>query len=213
MGGHAALGEVAIGVAVGAEYRQEELVFRTISAWRPATTPARADRSPPVTGRYNVSEVYGEVRVPLIQDQELFEDLSLNGGYRYSSYSNAGAVNTYKYGAEWQPVDDIRFRGSFQRAVRAPNILELFTPVHTGLYQRSRPVLRFGPHLLATGSAPAQCARTGVSLANTMPAAPACRRRLVESRPARRAQCNEAGRRQSDPEAGSLRYEIVRHRC
>jgi outer membrane receptor protein involved in Fe transport len=60
--------------------------------------------------------------------------LSLNAGYRYSSYDTSGAVSSYKYGAEYQPIDDLRFRASFQRAVRAPNVLELFGPATVGLF-------------------------------------------------------------------------------
>ncbi len=163
MGGTMPWAKSPIGIAVGAEYRQEQLVFTDDYSLATGDDTGQGGPQPPVTGRYNVSEVYGEVRVPLIQDQELFEDLSLNGGYRYSSYSNAGAVNTYKYGAEWQPVDDIRFRGSYQRAVRAPNILELFTPLHTGLYSGLDPCSGSGLYYSINRLSAAQCARTGVS--------------------------------------------------
>src|SRR5690606_11368498 len=50
-------------------------------------------------------------------------------GYRYSDYTIDIETNTYKVGLQWAPTDDIRFRASYQKAVRAPNILELFTPV------------------------------------------------------------------------------------
>jgi outer membrane receptor protein involved in Fe transport len=68
-----------------------------------------------------------------------FEDLSLEGGYRYSSYDNAGATSTYKYGGSWQPIDDIKFRALWQRAVRAPNIAELFAPQVIGLNSGTDP--------------------------------------------------------------------------
>jgi outer membrane receptor protein involved in Fe transport len=67
------------------------------------------------------------------------EDLTVNGGYRYSSYSTAGSTTSYKYGAEWQPIDDFRLRGSVQRAVRAPNVLELFSPDTVVLFSGQDP--------------------------------------------------------------------------
>jgi outer membrane receptor protein involved in Fe transport len=83
---------------------------------------------------FNVEEGFGEVRVPLVQGIPWAEDLSLNGGYRYSSYNISGGVSSYKYGAEWQPIDDFRLRASYQRAVRAPNVLELFAPANVTLF-------------------------------------------------------------------------------
>ena len=43
--------------------------------------------TPPIAGKYTVDEIYGELRVPIIQGQPMFEDLSVSGSYRHSSYS------------------------------------------------------------------------------------------------------------------------------
>ena len=56
------------------------------------------------------------------------QEVLLEGGYRYSDYSTGIQAKTYKIGLQWQPVEDIRFRGSYNKAIRAPNILELYTP-------------------------------------------------------------------------------------
>src|SRR6185437_5236308 len=102
---------------------------------------------------------------PLVQGIPFVEDLTANAGYRYSSYTSAGAVHSYKYGLEWQPIDDVRFRASFQRAVRAPNVLELFTPQGLTLVGATDPCA--GPvgdnGLVASGLTPAQCGNTGVT--------------------------------------------------
>src|SRR5262249_18800023 len=50
-----------------------------------------------------------------------------------SKYSEGFTTNTYKAGLDWAPVRDVRFRGSYERAVRAPNIGELFVPQAVGL--------------------------------------------------------------------------------
>ncbi len=68
-----------------------------------------------------------EMSVPLVQGKPFAEQLSFDTAYRYSDYSSGIQTDTYKFGADWAPVEDIRFRASFQRAVRAPNIVELFT--------------------------------------------------------------------------------------
>jgi iron complex outermembrane receptor protein len=113
---------------LGAEYRQENLSFQPDYEYRTGDIEGSAP-IPAVPGAgFNVSEAFGEVQLPVIQHVPLIEDATLKGGYRYSSYSAAGATNTWYAAADWQPIDDIRYRASLQRAVRAPNVLELFTP-------------------------------------------------------------------------------------
>jgi iron complex outermembrane receptor protein len=81
-----------------------------------------------VDASLGVTEAYGEFRAPLVQGHPFFNELTLDAGYRYSHYSNGVTANTYKVGLQWAPTPGIRFRGSFNRAIRAPNILELFNP-------------------------------------------------------------------------------------
>jgi outer membrane receptor protein involved in Fe transport len=64
----------------------------------------------------------------------MFESLSLNGGYRYSSYSSVGAVSSYKASLKWQVIDDVSLRASYNRATRAPNVLESFSPNNVVLF-------------------------------------------------------------------------------
>ena len=85
-----------------------------------------------VSGKYNTKEAYAEIKIPIVQDRPFFYALNLEGGFRYSDYSTVGSVYTYKGGGDWSPVDGIRFRGIYQRAVRAPNLYELFSPVVAG---------------------------------------------------------------------------------
>jgi iron complex outermembrane recepter protein len=85
-----------------------------------------------IAGRYDVKEVYGEFIMPLIQDKPFAESLNFEGGYRYSNYSTAGGVHSYKFGGDWTPVRGLKFRAIYQRAVRAPNIFELYVPLTSG---------------------------------------------------------------------------------
>jgi len=140
------LAKSPVAVSVGSEYRAEYLAFNpdeeSLSddldgAGGPGSTQPRAG--------FNVKEAFGELKVPLIQEKPFAEDLSANLGYRYSSYSSAGAVSAYKYGLEYQPIDDFRVRASYERAVRAPNVLESFSPDSFGLYSGTDPCGAGGP--------------------------------------------------------------------
>jgi outer membrane receptor protein involved in Fe transport len=129
-----------VAVSLGSEWRSEavelnvsrEFFTNDLDGGGGATLPV------PESG-FNVSEGFTEVKVPVIQGIPWFEDVTINGGYRYSSYSTAGGVSAYKDGIEWQPIDDIRFRASFERAVRAPNVLELFLPLNVVLFSGQDP--------------------------------------------------------------------------
>ena len=90
------------------------------------TGPARTP--PIVRPEYSVREAFAELRIPIVQDPFISE-LSLTGP-RYSDYGLSTTTDTWSYsaGADWAPVRDIRFRGNYSRAVRAPNVQELFSP-------------------------------------------------------------------------------------
>ena len=119
-------------LVLGLEYR--DLVGNTIPDSVLGPDVRGFNQSAPVGGRYDVYEVFGELIMPLVTDQPFFESLQLNGAYRYSDYSLAavGGVHTFAVGLDWEPVSGMRFRGNFQRAVRAPNIAELFAPQTNG---------------------------------------------------------------------------------
>ena len=127
-----------IGFAIGTEYRgytakqNSDLLART-----PGELGGAGGAAPNINGAYKVYEGYGEVIVPLIADKPLFHSLTIEGGARYSRYEvKGGGKNntfTYKVGGTWEPIADLKFRGNYARAVRAPNIGELFTPLTTGL--------------------------------------------------------------------------------
>ncbi len=116
-----------IGLAFGGEYRDESFVFSP-SQDVAASTIAGFNGSPAVSGEFDVVGVYGEAYLPFLRDAPFAEILALEVAGRYEDYSTAGNVESYKVAGEWAPVSDIRFRGSFNTAVRAPSITELFAP-------------------------------------------------------------------------------------
>jgi iron complex outermembrane recepter protein len=76
----------------------------------------------------NVKEIAAQIDIPLISDKPFFQELAIGAAGRISDYSVTGSVKSYEVDARWRPIDNLLFRGSFQRAVRAPNIAELFSP-------------------------------------------------------------------------------------
>ena len=118
--------------AIGAEYRRETGVTRVDDNYASGNLIYYGQGQNIGPNSYDVKEVYGELKIPIIQDRPFFNALNLEGGFRYSDYSTVGAVYTYKGGADWSPVQGLRFRGLYQRAVRAPNIYELYSPVVAG---------------------------------------------------------------------------------
>ncbi|WP_374942481.1 TonB-dependent receptor domain-containing protein [Sphingomonas sp.] len=130
----------SIGFAAGAEYRKYNASQRSDTLAQTAGELGGAGGAAPnVTGGYEVSEGFGELIAPLIQDRAFFQSLTLEAGIRYSHYkvdaptSPTYNTTTYKAGGSWEPVLGLKVRGNYQRAVRAPNISELFSPVNTGL--------------------------------------------------------------------------------
>ena len=79
-------------------------------------------------GEYSVAELYGELGVPLLRDVRFVKSLNLNLAYRFSDYSTSGTTSTWSVGGQWRVYDDLMFRATRARAVRAPNITELFLP-------------------------------------------------------------------------------------
>lgn len=115
-----------IGFAVGGEYRRETNFFQTgeIIANNLTFYNALPLFDPPA---FEVKEAYGEIRVPLLKDT-FIDELSLNAAGRVSDYKGrTGTVYSYNLGVDFAPVQDVRFRAGYARAVRAPNLVDLYS--------------------------------------------------------------------------------------
>jgi outer membrane receptor protein involved in Fe transport len=116
-------------VAIGFEYRRDTFDFDPDQAELSGDLSGFGGAAAEVHDGFDVLEFYGEVRAPLVQERPLAYELSLEAGYRYSDYNTAaGAVDTYKFGGNYAPVEGLRFRASFQHAIKAPSVTQLFTP-------------------------------------------------------------------------------------
>ena len=76
-----------------------------------------------------MKEAFGEIQLPILKDMPFFHELTASGAARVSDYNSAvGTVWTYNAGLDWSPIRDIRFRGNYSRALRAPNLSETGFP-------------------------------------------------------------------------------------
>lgn len=113
--------------AFGVEWREEE--FSTIPNDVLTSGEVGGGENLAATsnrGDYDIFEVFGEFRVPLLQGVTGFESLAIEAAARLSDYSTIGRVTTWKGSIDWQINDWARFRGGVSRAIRAPNLNELF---------------------------------------------------------------------------------------
>jgi outer membrane receptor protein involved in Fe transport len=113
-----------MGWAAGGEYREES----SESIPDPFDTAGATFGNAilPNFGEFDVTELFGEVSVPLLAGQPAAEELTLEAAYRWSDYSSIGNAATWKLGALWTPIDDVTFRATVAQAVRAPNIGEVY---------------------------------------------------------------------------------------
>jgi outer membrane receptor protein involved in Fe transport len=116
-----------IKVAFGVENRRDKLQNTPDDLQAQGLLSGTGGPTIGISGSTNVNDVFMEASVPLVQGKPFAEQLSFDTAYRYSDYNAGIQTDTYKFGMDWAPVEDIRFRASFQRAVRAPNIVELFS--------------------------------------------------------------------------------------
>lgn len=123
-------------VNFGTEWRKETLDLRTDQAFQTGDLTGQGGATLPISGSFDVLEFFAETEIPVIQDGfvELFQ---ISAGYRNSHYETSADrsynTDTYKIGAELAPTSDVRFRAMYNRAVRAPNIQELFRTPAVGL--------------------------------------------------------------------------------
>ena len=83
-------------------------------------------------GRYSVNEGAIETVIPLAKDAVWARSFDLNAAVRFTSYSTSGFVTTWKVGGSWKPIDDITFRATQSRDIRAPNLGDLFSAGRSG---------------------------------------------------------------------------------
>jgi outer membrane receptor protein involved in Fe transport len=154
------------GFAFGTEWR------RTSATYAPDSFLSSGDvvgfnAGLPTGGDLSVKEVFGEVRLPLLADITGIQDLTANAAFRYSDYSlsGIGGVWTYLGGLDWRVNDSIAFRGQFQRAIRAPNVGDLYGGLNRQVGNATDPCSSRAPAAQQTAAVRSLCVASGVPAA------------------------------------------------
>lgn len=126
-----------VGMVLGAEHR-----FFSIE-----DTPDEASRNGDLWGSSSalvtegddsVTEVFGEIEIPLVAGQPFFEELTFNGSARWFDYDSAGDDYVWKAGLNWQVHPVLRLRATQGTSFRAPALYELFLGNQTGFLAQNQ---------------------------------------------------------------------------
>lgn len=121
-------GDVSLAVGADFAWDKADSTQDTFSAARQFAT----GNFQPFTGSRNVKEAFAETSVPVFKGLPLVKSLELNGAVRITDYSTSGQVVTWKLGASYEATDDLRFRVTRSRDIRAPSLNDLFNQGASG---------------------------------------------------------------------------------
>ncbi|KZN29423.1 hypothetical protein N480_06790 [Pseudoalteromonas luteoviolacea S2607] len=146
-----------VGIVLGLEHRREFISLRPDQNFLSGDGAGQGGPTTGVTGEYDVDEFFMELNVPVIEDTSYVDYVTLELGYRYSDYSTDKQTDTYKFAVDTRVSEDFGFRASYQRAVRAGNVRELFRPAGMNLFNWDEDPCGPGKTLTL-----AECQRTGL---------------------------------------------------
>ncbi|MFL0809731.1 MAG: TonB-dependent receptor [Agarilytica sp.] len=111
-----------------------------------------------INGEFSVTEVFAEVSVPLLADTAAVDYFGVNLATRYSDYDTVGHTNSWQAGIDWQINSQVGIRVNYSKAMRAPNIVELFDPGAQTFFEFIDPCVNGGED----GNTADNCADQGV---------------------------------------------------
>ena len=124
----------ALSVVLGFEQRQFRYSFDPGALFGPI---AGFNTSTPDLGTNKFTDFFGELLVPIAKDESWADTLELSLTARHSKSDfndiqngvDGAPSKNWAYGGTltWAPIPEVRFRGSYQHSVRAPNFGELFS--------------------------------------------------------------------------------------
>lgn len=113
-----------VGVAFGGEYRKETSIDEADALTQLGLNAGNA--RPKTVGAFDVTELFAEVKVPLLKNVMLVKSLDANAAVRAGKYSTVGNVTSWNAGMDWAVNSMFRIRVNSAVSTRAPNIGELF---------------------------------------------------------------------------------------
>jgi outer membrane receptor protein involved in Fe transport len=147
-------------VAFGFEYRADAIDTTTDAAFASGDGAGQGGPTNSLKGDTDVYDYFVEAKMPIVEGLPGVELLQIDAAYRYSDYSTGISTDTYKVGLEYAPTEDVRLRGTFQKAVRAANVIELFAVQGFNLFDMDGDPCGENPTATL-----AQCVATGVPTA------------------------------------------------
>lgn len=155
-----------VGFSVGVEWRKAEAEYlpdeflrsNDVVGFNPGGT---------TSGDVTSKDIFAEVRIPILADIPVVESLTANGAFRSSDYDleGVGRVSTYLYGLDWRLHESVALRGQFQRAIRAPNIGDLYGGLQLNFPTVNDPCSDRGSAASRTDAVRALCIASGVPAA------------------------------------------------
>ncbi len=147
------LAQDGVGVNIGFEHRNDHEFFQPDSAEQSGVLSGFGSAAVPIDNSITVGEEFAELRAPLVQDKPFAKELLFDTGFRHSDYKYAGSpstiTNTYKFEVQYAPIADIRFRASYDKAIRAPSVARTVHPAARRPDSVGRRPLRPADHILA----------------------------------------------------------------
>jgi|HubBroStandDraft_1064217.scaffolds.fasta_scaffold00018_97 iron complex outermembrane receptor protein len=168
-GGKSPFATNPVSVVAGYEYRFEGETFLPDEPNQTGDLFGGPGPIPPIAGSFDDNDFYGEVHVPVLEDLPFAKAVDLDLGLRHSGYQVYGTddtfdTNTWKFQGDWQIVSDIKLRGGYNRAARAPNTFELFEPQSVTIANTFNDPCSSGQGAV-TAALIAACERTGLTAA------------------------------------------------
>jgi len=152
----------ALQFSVGYETREDQALFATGGAVEVGL--GRGAATPDTGGRITTNEYYGELYAPLVSADmniPLVESLEIGAQVRDISNSQAGSFTAWTVEGTYKPVSDLTLRGNITRSLRAPSLIELFSPVLTSFQFGDDPC---DARFIANGpNRAANCASIGIA--------------------------------------------------
>ncbi|MCQ8242398.1 TonB-dependent receptor domain-containing protein [Rhizosaccharibacter radicis] len=153
-----------LGLAIGMEHRGENGAYHPDPIINAGDSTASIEN--PTGGGFNVTEVFGELNIPLLKNLIAVKDLSADISGRWSDYSTFGSVQNWKAGLNWSPTRDIRFRANIGTSVRQPAISEAFGGQTLSFNQATDPCDATQNYGALNGNVTANCAKQGINHAS-----------------------------------------------
>ncbi len=152
-----------LGVSLGVEHRTESGQFTPDSL--DLTGEGLGSTAAPTKGAFDVTEIFGETRIPILKDLPGVKDLHVDVGGRFFSYNTFGDGETWKVAGNYTPITGIRFRGSDGVAFRQPSINDLYTGQLVSFNGANDPCAQVSSYGAKAGIVQANCAKQNINTA------------------------------------------------